>query len=66
MDAGAGVYVALGWWSLGTALHWAEKSIELAFDEADEADDDTLNRIVWHAMRGDQPYPEQWAGGDDD
>ena len=27
MDAGAGVYVALGWWSLGTALHWASAAI---------------------------------------
>jgi hypothetical protein len=45
----------------GTALHWAKKSLALSFDEADEADDDTLNRIVWHSMRGNQPYPQQWV-----
>ena len=50
----------------GTALHWAKKSIALSFDEADEADDDTLNRIVWHSMRGDQPYPHRWVQKDDD
>ncbi len=27
MDAGAGVYAALAWWSLGTALHWASAAI---------------------------------------
>jgi hypothetical protein len=26
-------------------------------------DEDTLNRILWHAMRGyDAPYPERFAG----
>ncbi|HWB02447.1 MAG TPA: alkaline phosphatase family protein [Verrucomicrobiales bacterium] len=45
----------------GTALHWAKKSLALSFDEADEADDDTLNRIVWHSMRGNRPYPQQWV-----
>ena len=50
----------------GTALNWARKSIELSFEEEDEADDDTLNRIVWHSVRGDQPYPEQWALKGDD
>jgi Phosphoesterase family len=50
----------------GSALHWAKKSIALSFDEADEADDETLNRIVWHSMRGSQPYPEQWVQRDED
>jgi YVTN family beta-propeller protein len=44
----------------GKALYWAQKSLELDFDEADEADEDTLNRILWHASRGyDTPYPER-------
>jgi YVTN family beta-propeller protein len=44
----------------GQALHWARKSLALDFDEADEADEDTLNRILWHATRGyDTPYPER-------
>ena len=46
----------------GQARHWAEKSLALDLDEADEADEDTLNRILWHAMRGETPYPERFAG----
>jgi YVTN family beta-propeller protein len=43
----------------GKALYWAKKSLELDFDEADEADEDTLNRILWHSVKGDNvPYPE--------
>ncbi len=42
----------------GKALHWAKESLELAFDKEDEADEDTLNRILWHSVRGyDTPYP---------
>ena len=51
----------------GLSLHWAKKSQELSLDEADQADEDTLNRILWHAMRGDSvPYPERFAAKDDD
>ncbi len=47
----------------GQALSWAKKSLELNLDEADMADEDTFNRILWHAARGDgAPYPEQFAG----
>ena len=41
----------------GKAKEFALKSMELDFDEEDKADEDTLNRILWFAMRGDQPYP---------
>jgi YVTN family beta-propeller protein len=41
----------------GTALEFARKSMELDFDEEDKADEDTLNRILWFAMKGDKPYP---------
>lgn len=41
--------------------HWAEVSIGLPLDECDEADEDTMNRILWHAQRGrDDTYPT-WA-----
>jgi hypothetical protein len=50
----------------GTALKWAKKSLEMDFDEEDEADDDTLNRIIWHSVRGNEPYPARWAAKDDD
>lgn len=47
----------------GQALYWAKKSMELNLDEADVADEDTFNRILWHATHGDnKPYPEQYAG----
>lgn len=43
----------------GNARYWAQKSMELNFDKEDEADEDTLNRILWHATRGyDTPYPK--------
>ena len=42
-------------------LHWARVSIELPLDDVDEADEDTLNRILWHSTRGrDDTYPA-WA-----
>ena len=51
----------------GKAKYWAQKSLELNLDEGDAADEDTFNRILWHAVRGfDTPYPEKYAGGDDD
>ena len=41
--------------------HWALASTELPLDDVDEADEDTLNRILWHAVRGrDDTYPD-WA-----
>ena len=47
-------------------LHWAELSLEEDFDEVDEADEDTLNRILWFAARGrDDTYPS-WAIADSD
>jgi YVTN family beta-propeller protein len=42
-------------------LHWAKKSIEERLDQIDEADEDTLNRILWYAARkNDDSYPA-WA-----
>src|SRR5262249_5153832 len=46
----------------GQQLHWARKSLELDLDDADEADEDTLNRILWHSVRGETPYPAQFIG----
>jgi hypothetical protein len=47
----------------GKARYWAEKSLALNLREADKADEDTLNRILWHATRGyDIPYPEEYVG----
>jgi YVTN family beta-propeller protein len=41
----------------------AEASAKLPLDKPDRCDEDTLNRIVWHAMKGaDASYPAEWAG----
>jgi len=41
--------------------HWALVSLKMPLDEVDEVDEDTLNRILWHAQRGrDDTYPD-WA-----
>ncbi len=43
----------------GKQRYWAKKSMEEDLDEVDEADEDTLNRIIWHSVKGyDVPYPE--------
>lgn len=39
---------------------WALASAKLPLDDVDQADEDTLNRILWNATRGDEPYPS-WA-----
>jgi len=47
----------------GDELHWALQSLEQPFDEPDRANEDTLNRIIWHSVKGvNAPYPVQLAG----
>jgi YVTN family beta-propeller protein len=41
----------------GKEKEFALKSLELDFDVEDRADEETLNRILWHSVRGNQPYP---------
>ncbi len=40
--------------------HFAEQSATINFAEIDKAPEDLLNRILWNAMKANQPYPE-WA-----
>jgi hypothetical protein len=43
----------------GDALFWAKKSLDQDLEDVDRIDDDTFNRILWHAIKGyDRPYPE--------
>jgi hypothetical protein len=43
--------------------YWAARSAELPLEYPDTADEDTLNRILWHAAKGvDTPYPARLAG----
>ncbi|MBI2826334.1 MAG: bifunctional YncE family protein/alkaline phosphatase family protein [Planctomycetia bacterium] len=47
-------------------LHWAKVSLAMPLDEVDEADEDTLNRVLWHSVRGrDDTYPA-WAVAEND
>jgi YVTN family beta-propeller protein len=51
----------------GAELFWARKSAELPLDDVDGADEETLNRIVWHSTRGyDMPYPRIIRADDDE
>ncbi|MBI3852369.1 MAG: bifunctional YncE family protein/alkaline phosphatase family protein [Verrucomicrobia bacterium] len=47
----------------GAERYWAEQSLAQPFDKVDQADEDTLNRIIWHSVKGvDAPYPAHLAG----
>ena len=47
----------------GAARHWAEVSMGMDFARVDACDEDTLNRVIWHSVRGvDAPYPVALAG----
>jgi hypothetical protein len=51
----------------GQALHWAKKSLALDLDEGDKADEDALNRILWHSVHGDDnSYPERFVNKEQD
>jgi hypothetical protein len=39
---------------------FAEQSATINFSQIDRAPEDLLNRILWNAMRDDEPFPE-WA-----
>jgi YVTN family beta-propeller protein len=42
----------------GDQLYWAKKSLEQDLVDIDRIDEDTFNRIIWHAIKGyDRPYP---------
>jgi hypothetical protein len=43
---------------MGTRRFWAEKSLQMDFEDVDLIDEDTLNRILWHSVKGyETPYP---------
>ncbi|QGY43429.1 beta-propeller fold lactonase family protein [Maribellus comscasis] len=42
----------------GQKRYWAKKSMEQDLDDYDRIEEDTFNRIIWHATKGyDRPYP---------
>jgi YVTN family beta-propeller protein len=52
----------------GAALHFGKLSTSPEFDHIDNGRDDVMNRILWFAAKGRQPYPAALTGpaGDDD
>jgi YVTN family beta-propeller protein len=51
----------------GQQLYWAKKSLEQDLDDLDRIDEDTFNRIIWHAVKGyDMPYPVLNNNSDDE
>jgi YVTN family beta-propeller protein len=42
----------------GRALEFAKTSVALNLDDCDAADEEVFNRILWHSVRGDAPYPK--------
>ena len=46
----------------GQALRWAKESLALDLESEDKAEEDIFNRILWHATRGDAPYPAEFVG----
>jgi len=47
----------------GKELYWAKKLAAMRFDQPDLNDDNVLNRILWHSVKGvDAPYPAAFAG----
>ncbi|TFH34303.1 MAG: phosphoesterase, partial [Bacteroidia bacterium] len=46
----------------GRSLHFAKKSMLPEFDGIDSGNDDLMNRILWHAAKGNIPYPSKYEG----
>ena len=44
----------------GKELYYAQQSLETMVEEGiDNGKDDLMNRILWFATKGEQPYPER-------
>nr|GFC88767.1 hypothetical protein [Tanacetum cinerariifolium] len=50
----------------GAARHFGQLSLQPEFDHIDGGRDDVMNRIIWFAAKGAQPYPSALAGHDED
>ncbi|MHB1460193.1 MAG: alkaline phosphatase family protein [Armatimonadota bacterium] len=47
----------------GPQLQMAKQTLSMRWDLPDKIDDDTLNRIIWHSVKGvDAAYPTSYAG----
>ncbi len=50
----------------GKDLYYATQSLRPGFQHIDGGNDDLMNRIIWNANKGNQRYPEKYAGKDED
>jgi YVTN family beta-propeller protein len=50
----------------GKDLYYAKQSLRPEFARVDGGNDALMNRIIWHATKGKQPYPAKFAGNDED
>ncbi len=50
----------------GEAKRYALQSEQMALKGIDAGDDNLFNRIIWSSVQPDKPYPEKFAGEDDD
>jgi hypothetical protein len=46
----------------GKTFFYAKKSVRLPLGKFDMADEDLMNRILWHSVKGEAPYPSHLAG----
>lgn len=49
----------------GAAQKFSDQSVKYAVHLIDRGHDAILNRILWHSVKGNKPYPAHLAGGDD-
>lgn len=46
----------------GQDRYWARLSQKMDFSKPDQVNDDVLNRIIWHSIKGKERYPAEFAG----
>jgi len=45
------------------ARYYAGKVRKMDFSKPDQVNEDVFNRYLWHAIKGDLPYPSEFVGG---
>jgi DNA-binding beta-propeller fold protein YncE len=45
-----------------TERYWAQKSLRMNFSQPDLVNEGTLNRAIWHSVRGSARFPSQFEG----
>jgi hypothetical protein len=50
----------------GKAKRYALESEQMALKGIDAGEDDLFNRIIWSSVQPAKPYPEKYAGEEED